>query len=177
MSDTRNQIDFDGPQHIDGVQPLPGMGQGFPGTAQAATVQDISKAMPPQDVTDAAMLLTEACSSWTPAPLPKFDINALPTEPVAHNQSYLLHQDLCSLATDPTGFYSKMDDIFGYGMLVAVVAVVMAWLVGRSASRLYRYFFKRKERSAEALKARLIVEVAKAKLDANAKRPVVGAAE
>jgi hypothetical protein len=177
MSDTKNQIDFDGPQHIDGVQPLPGMTQSFPGAAQAAPVQDISKAMPPQDVTDAAMLLTEACSAWKPAPLPKFDINALQTEPATHNQSYLLHQDLCSLATDPTGFYSKMDDIFGYGMLVAVIATVMAWLLGKAASRLYRYVFKRKERSAEALKARLIVEAAKAKLDANDKNRIVGAAE
>lgn len=165
MSDTQNQIGYDGPQHIDGVQPLPGM------------VPDISKVMPPQDVMDAAMLLSEACLSWTPTPLPKFDINALPTEPVVHNQSYLMHQDLCSLATDPVGFKANLNDIFGYGALAAVLAMMLLWLVFKTFSWLSGLFRKQSQRSAEALKARLIVEAAKMKLDATDKRRITEAAE
>jgi hypothetical protein len=166
MSNTQNQIDYDGPQHIDGAAAVPGTGQ------------DISKAMPPQDVMDAAMLLTEACSAWSPAAPPNFNINALPAELPAHNQSYVLHQDLCSLATDPVGFNEEISDAFGYGMFVAVVLACLFWiLLLLKAITWVVGLFSWKKRSAEAAKARLIVEAAKLKVDEINRRQAPGAAE
>lgn len=166
--DFAQQIDHDGPQHIDGAAPPPSRSEGpvfRDGGELALPVGNVSKVMPPQDVMDAAMLLTEACSTWTPAPLPKPSVNGLPQPPIFHNPSYVLHQDLCTLATDPVGFNEKMDDVFAYGMVASVLLILAFYLLLRLGNWVRRRFSRRKERSAEALKARLIVETAKAKAD------------
>lgn len=160
MADTYTQIDHDGPQHIDGAAPPP--------VSIPVTVGTVSKAMPPQDVMEAAMLLTEACNGWTAAGLQK---------PIAHNQSYVLHQDLCSLATDPVGFNDKLDDVFGYGMFAAVILMVLLWALFNVFMWAVNLFSRQKKRSAETLKARLIVEAAKRKVDEINSRSATGAAE
>jgi hypothetical protein len=145
------QIDHDGPQHIEGAAP--------PASRSEGPVLGVSKAMPPQEVMDAAMLLTEACSSWTPAPLPKTDAKGLPAAPIMHNPSYVMHQDLCSLATDPVGFNAKVNDTFANGMIVALVLMALVYVVITVASMVLKLFSRRKQRSDEILKSRLLSEI------------------
>ena len=137
----------------------------------------MSTDMPPKDVTDAAMLLTEVCTAWTPTELPTPNTSGPPQPPIFHNPSYVQHRDLCTLATDPVGFSKKMDNAFEYGMIAAVLLIVLAYLAFRFAGWVRKLFSRRKQRSAEALKARLLVEAAKAKVDDINRRQAPGAAE
>jgi hypothetical protein len=175
------QIDHDGLQHIDGAAPPASRSEGpvFRDGGEAHVPLGVSKAMPPQDVMDAAMMLTEACSAWTPAPLPKLDANGNPAAPMTHNPSYVMHQDLCSLATNPVGFNTKVNDTFSDGMVAALALLIAAYVLIKGGLALYRYSARKNKRQsgAEALKARLIVEAAKTKIDEIKRRQAPGAAQ
>ncbi len=104
----------------------------------------------PQDVMDAAMILTETCSAWPAersqkaAPGAKLDLSALKLDP----PGYVMHRDLCFLAKDPNGFYSKSEEVFEVGVLIGVLATIVVWLSAKVATRTWGFLRSLKQARA-----------------------------
>lgn len=104
----------------------------------------------PQDVMDAAMILTEACSAWPAEGKQKAASGAPPdlSAFVADSPGYVMHKDLCFLAQDPNGFYDKTSEIFEVGILLGVLLAMVAWLLTKVVGKVRGFLRSVKEERA-----------------------------
>src|SRR5687768_7906475 len=107
FAQTRDQA---GP--MDGLKmDVPPVFQARPQERQVAEAASGREGMPPQDVLDAAMILSQSCGEWNLPTQPASDKDGPPTRPLSFNATTLHHMELCSVVNDPSGI-SKGSEAF-----------------------------------------------------------------